>query len=163
MTAWLQTCHRLFVGRGRSKASARRTNPTAGDVMQAFQIAKESALQSEAIAQSRLNNFLVADSIVFLSWATVFGGGGQRGRVPVLISLAVLSSILSILWMGLGVRQGVFIGLRWATVDAIEAQLDRALRFDSYVAALRHTGLADLRSRRFRLSTYARAVSSRSL
>src|SRR5690349_8026716 len=77
-----------------------------------MRIATESAERAEGLAQSRLNNFLLADSIVFLSWATLFGTGHGTGRVPVLLGLACLSSILSLMWMGLGYRLWMFIELR---------------------------------------------------
>jgi hypothetical protein len=54
---------------------------------------------AEAIVQSRLYNFLFADSILLLSWAAVFAAASPRvGKQLVLAALALLSTLLSMLW-----------------------------------------------------------------
>jgi len=147
--------------RSKAKASAAKVPPDPWDTMR---LARESAERAEAIAQSRLNNFLVADSIVFLSWATLFNSSRQMGRVPVLLALALLSSILSITWIALGRRQWKFIELRWAVARTLEERVDEAHTVYWYVAKLRETGeLEHSTAAQLRLPWYLRCVTSRNV
>src|SRR5205807_2575183 len=46
------------------------------------------ALQGEVTIQTRFGNFLLADSILLLSWSTVYAGSARAGRTAVLIVLS---------------------------------------------------------------------------
>jgi hypothetical protein len=83
---------------------------------------------AETIAQTRFNNFLVADSLLLLAWATVFSAEGQRpdSRL-VLIVLAALSAVLGLLWMVLGTRQNKFFRLHLTHLVTLEHSLRPSL------------------------------------
>jgi hypothetical protein len=58
------------------------------------------SLQGEATVQQRYYNFRVADSVLLLSWATLYASHDQRSwsRTAVLIVLATLSSLFAAMW-----------------------------------------------------------------
>jgi hypothetical protein len=67
---------------------------------------------AETITQTRLYNFLMADSILLLSWATIFAASGEsRYRPFVLACLAVLSLAFSWAWAIFGRRHRKFLKL----------------------------------------------------
>ena len=100
----------------------------------------ERALQGEVTVESRLGNFLLADSFLLLSWATVFSGsGGTTGRMVVLAVLALTSALLAGAFAVLGSRFAKFVDLQWELATQGERQLPKTLtRFGEQVDALRN-------------------------
>lgn len=101
-----------------------------------FEKASSWALQGEVTVQTRLNNFLLADSVLILSWSTLYTSStNSLATDTVLMVLASLSLILSITWT-LGARRWQkFNLLQWAMVNQLENDLE--LDFASPVDKLR--------------------------
>jgi tryptophan-rich sensory protein len=78
--------------------------PTSKDIWQAVSVASAFVRHAETIAQTRFNNYLVADSLLLLAWATIFAGQRSGYSQLVLIVLAALSAVLSLFWIILGTR-----------------------------------------------------------
>ena len=90
------------------------TQPTTEQRMYAIDIATETFRNYEEIVQARLQNFLMADTILFAGWAAVFAEDANR-RGPeavVLVVLAFLSALLGVFWGIVGLRQRRFLDLQ---------------------------------------------------
>jgi hypothetical protein len=108
-----------------------------GEIWQAVGQSGDAFRHAEMVVQSRLNNFLVADSILFLSWATLFVGQDRAGRTAVLLMLSGLSAVLSLLWTLLGSRERRFLQLHHHLVADLEDRLPNRYRNYWFVRTLR--------------------------
>jgi hypothetical protein len=97
--------------------------PGSEDIWQAVSQANAFVRHAETIAQTRFNNYLVADSLLLLAWATLFAGEGPDGSGLVQVVLAALSAVLGFFWMVLGTRQEKFLKLHLMHLVALEQLL----------------------------------------
>jgi hypothetical protein len=97
--------------------------PRPEDIWQAVSQASAFVRHAETIAQTRFNNYLVADSLLLLAWATLFAGQQRDGSGRVLVVLAALSAVLGFFWVVLGTRQEKFLKLHWMHLVALEQSL----------------------------------------
>jgi hypothetical protein len=92
---------------------------------------------AESIVQSRLYNFLFADSILILSWAALFSASPRpAGARWVLGSLALLSTLLSFFWTLMGWRHRKFLYLHTHIVRSLEDKLTAGLRVHDLITQL---------------------------
>jgi hypothetical protein len=118
------------------------------------------ALQGQATVQSRFGNFLLADSFLLLSWATVYSGGGRTAsRMVVLAVLATTSALLGAAYALLGGRYAKYDRLQWELAVEAERRLPEELRLIDRVHALRKEHAADGPSGRHELSRAEQLVS----
>ena len=86
------------------------------------------ALQGQVTVQSRFGNFLLADSFLLLSWATVYTDGARTtGRVVVLAVLALTSVFLGAVFALLGSRYAKYDRLQWDLAAEAERRLPEEL------------------------------------
>jgi len=83
---------------------------------------------SEIVVQNRLYNFLVADSILILSWATLFSQTQSTSGVTALTALSVLSLMFSIGYTFFGIRQKKFVDMHLAITDYYEQLTPESIR-----------------------------------
>jgi hypothetical protein len=102
------------------------SKPSPEDIRQAVSLASAFVRHAETIAQTRFNNFLVADSLLLLAWATLFSGERPSGTRLALFTLAGLSAVLSFFWIILGTRQRKFLELHLAHLVNLERSLPRS-------------------------------------
>jgi hypothetical protein len=123
------------------------------------------ALQGQATVQARFGNFLLADSFLLLSWATVYAGGTKTtSRTAVLAVLAMTSVFLAAVFALLGRRYAQYDRLQWDLADEAEARLPPDLRLVDRVHALRQNKAAEgPTGRRYELSAAERLVSTSKL
>jgi NADH:ubiquinone oxidoreductase subunit 3 (subunit A) len=97
------------------------------------------ALQGEVTVQQRYYNFLVADSVLFLSWSTLYAGRGLRAwpLTSVLIVLASLSAGFAAAWTLGGFRWRRYIALQWDLATDLERLLPEPFRYGTKVDELR--------------------------
>jgi hypothetical protein len=103
--------------------------------------AREDTRHAENVTQSRMYNFLCCNSILVLSWATVFVASpqpAQAGRPYVLIALATLSLLLGILYARFGSGAAKFIQMHYDLSLILEAKLPKALWTATPIVALQH-------------------------
>jgi hypothetical protein len=100
--------------------------PTPEDISQAVSQASAFVRHAETIAQTRFNNYLVADSLLLLAWATLFEGQRPDGSRVALFTLAGLSAVLSFFWIILGTRQRKFFELHSMHFVTLERSLRRS-------------------------------------
>ena len=100
---------------------------------------------AETIAQTRFNNYLVADSLLLLAWATLFSGQRPGSRL-VLIVLAALSAVLGFFWMILGTRQGKFLKLHLTHLVTLEHSLRPSFWIGGPMEDLRDGGQVPINS-----------------
>jgi hypothetical protein len=118
------------------------------------------ALQGQATVQSRFGNFLLADSFLLLSWATVYSGGGRTAsRMVVLAVLATTSALLGAAYALLGGRYAKYDRLQWELAAEAEQRLPEELRLIDRVHALRQEHAAEGPGGRHELSAAERLVS----
>jgi hypothetical protein len=119
------------------------------------------ALQGQATVQSRFGNFLLADSFLLLSWATVYAGGSRTtSRVVVLAVLATTSALLGAAYALLGSRYAKYDRLQWELAAEAERRLPEELRLIDRVDALRRShAAAGPAGTRYELSRAERLVS----
>jgi hypothetical protein len=79
---------------------------------------------AESLMQSRIYNYLVAASILFLAWATVYASPQGRMRILVLITLASFGTVFSIFWYLLALRQRHFFTVTMDTIIYLESFLE---------------------------------------
>ena len=95
-------------------------------IWHAVDLASAFVRHAESIAQTRFNNFLVADSLLLLAWATLFAGERPGGSSVALFTLAGLSAVLSFFWIILGTRQRKFFELHSTHFVTLERSLPRS-------------------------------------
>ncbi len=100
---------------------------------------------NEVIVQARLQNFLVADTILLASWAALFQGNPDSARVLVLIVVALLSITFSFCWTVLGLRHCQFLDLQMDIVCCLEEFLPDELRVTRLVKDLQDREKVPLR------------------
>jgi hypothetical protein len=82
------------------------------------------ALQGQVTVQSRFGNFLLADSFLLLSWATVYSDGSKTtSRTVVLAVLAMTSVLLGAGFALLGSRYAKYDRLQWDLAAEAEGRL----------------------------------------
>jgi hypothetical protein len=138
------------------------TDDQAGDVLwRAADRAGNWALRAQATVQSRFGNFLLADSFLLLSWATVYSDGKRTaGRTVVLAVLAMSSILLSAAFTLLGSRYAKYDDLQWDLAVEAEGRLPPELRLIDRVDSLRRSHAAETSSgKRFALSAPERLVT----
>jgi hypothetical protein len=103
------------------------SSPEAGDererelLWRAADRASTWALQGQASVQSRFGNFLLADSFLLLSWATVYSDGTRTAsRTVVLAVLALTSALLAAAYALLGRRYAKYDRLQWEVAAEAE-------------------------------------------
>ena len=113
-------------------------------VWRAANRASRWALEGQATVQSRFGNFLLADSFLLLSWATVYAGGSRTtSRVVVLAVLATVSALLGAAYALLGSRYAKYDRLQWELAAEAERRLPEELRLIDRVHALRRKHAAE--------------------
>jgi hypothetical protein len=94
--------------------------------------------------QARFGNFLLADSFLLLSWATVYASGSRTaGRTVVLVVLAVTSILLAATYALLGGRYAKYDRLQWDLAAEAEQRLPPELRLIDRVHSLRREHAAE--------------------
>jgi hypothetical protein len=134
----------------------------AGDLLwRAAERASNWALQGQVSVQSRFGNFLLADSFLLLSWATVYSGGTRTtSRTVVLAVLAMTSVLLGAAFALLGSRYAKYDRLQWDLAHDAEDRLPAELRLIDRIDALRQNRVAEgPTGRRYKLSAAERWVS----
>jgi hypothetical protein len=91
--------------------------------MEAVSSAHSADQHAETIVQSRLSNFLLAISVLFLAWTSAFSAADELWRGPVLTVLSLLMTCLSVLWTIMGGRQRKFISLHYDVMFSLEEKL----------------------------------------
>lgn len=120
------------------------------------------SLQGEATVQQRYYNFLVADSVLLLSWATLYASHDQRSwsRTAVLIVLATLSSLFAAMWTIGGSRWRRYVNLQWDLATNLERLLPIQFRFGAKVDELRqHRSVKGPSGREYRIRWLERRVT----
>src|SRR6266550_8492698 len=119
------------------------------------------ALQGQVTVQSRFGNFLLADSFLLLSWATVYSGSARTtSRIVVLAVLALTSIFLGAVFVLLGSRYAKYDRLQWDLATEAEGRLPEELRLIDRVDALRQNQVIEgPTGRRYQLSGPERWVS----
>src|SRR5919204_5162612 len=144
-------------------ASAERArDDQATDLLwRAAERASSWALQGQVTVQSRFGNFLLADSFLLLSWATVYSGSPRTAsRIVVLALLALTSVFLGAVFALLGSRYAKYDRLQWDLAAEAERQLPEELRLIDRVHALRQNDVTEgPTGRRYELSGAERWVS----
>ena len=113
--------------------------PTRDELLRAAATAHGDYCHAETIIQSRLYNYLIAVSVLFLSWAAVFASR-VPGRAPILVVLAMLSLLLSVGWTVLGLRARKFLELHRDIMLSLEEKLPTELRVWYRVAEFQKNG-----------------------
>jgi hypothetical protein len=118
------------------------------------------ALEGQATVQARFGNFLLADSFLLLSWATVYAGGSRTaGRIVVMTVLALTSALLAAAFALLGRRYAKYDRLQWAIAAEAEQRLTPDLRLLDAIDALRKNEVVHAAGKRFELVGPERWVS----
>src|SRR5262245_31618963 len=119
------------------------------------------ALQGQATVQSRFGNFLLADSFLLLSWATVYAGGTKTTSQTVVLAVLALTSVfLCVVYALLGRRYSKYDRLQWDLAAEAEARLPEDLRLIDRVHALRRQHAAEgPGGNRYELSAAERLIS----
>ena len=113
-----------------------KENPSASVTPDSIQAAVEEYQHAEIIVQTRLNNFLTADSILILSWVAVFASDQKLGGHWVLVGLSLLSTLLATFWTILGMRQKKFLALHDAIIFGLEQQSPKFWRLHDPIRQL---------------------------
>ena len=129
--------------------------------MRAAERASNWALQAQVTVQARFGNFLLADSFLLLSWATVYADGARTAsRVVVLAILALTSVLLAAAFALLGSRYAKYDRLQWDLAAEAELRLPEELRLIDRVHALRRNQVIEgPTGARYELSRAERWVS----
>ena len=93
-------------------------------LLKAIDWANDSYRSAESLIQSRLYNYLIAASILFLSWTSVYASTYSKTKVTVIITLSALGLILSILWWLLSMRQRVYFTVTMDKILYLESLLE---------------------------------------
>ena len=119
------------------------------------------ALQGQVTVQSRFGNFLLADSFLLLSWATVYSGGARTtSRTVVLAVLALTSVFLCAVFALLGSRYAKYDRLQLDLAAEAEGRLPEGLRLIDRVDALRQNQITEgPTGKRYELSRAEQLVS----
>ena len=119
------------------------------------------ALQGQASVQSRFGNFLIADSFLLLSWATVYSNGTRTAsRTVVLAVLALTSALLAAAYALLGRRYAKYDRLQWEVAAEAERLLPDRLTLIDRIHMLRQNASAEgPTGQRYELSAVERLVS----
>jgi hypothetical protein len=119
------------------------------------------ALQGQASVQSRFGNFLLADSFLLLSWATVYSDGTRTAsRTVVLAVLALTSALLAAAYALLGSRYAKYDRLQWEVAAEAERLLPEHLTLIDRIHTLRQNAAAEgPTGERYVLSSAERLVS----
>jgi hypothetical protein len=111
--------------------------PTPENIWREVSVASAFVQHAETIAQSRFNNYLVADSLLLLAWSTIFSGQRPGYSRFVLIVLATLSVVLSLFWIILGTRQRKFLELHLMHLVTLEHSLQASFGIGRLMKDLR--------------------------
>jgi hypothetical protein len=102
------------------------------------------ALRGQASVQSRFGNFLLADSFLLLSWATVYSDGTRTAsRTTVLAVLALTSALLAAAYAVLGSRYAKYDRLQWEVAVEAERLLPEHLTLIDRIHSLRQNAAAE--------------------
>ena len=118
---------------------------------------------AEIIVQARLSNFLFANSILLVAWATIFAGSETARRPLVLMALAVLSAVLGILWTVMGLRHRKFLFVHSEIIETVENKLPEEFRLHGPVTKLQAGELVATTKSSYRLSASERFARSRNV
>lgn len=116
---------------------------------------------AETIVQARLANFLFANSILLVAWATIFAGIDTPRRPLVLMSLAALSAVLGILWTGMGLRHRKFLFIHSEIIKTVESKLPEAFRLQGPVTTLQEGKTVTATEKSYQLSKFEMLARSR--
>lgn len=89
------------------------------DAATVYSVTSEMERYAEQSRWSRFNAFLVAESIVLLSCASLVSTGG-RGIFALVIALALIGALLGPIWCVLGARSNVYHSAMHETALALE-------------------------------------------
>ena len=131
------------------------------EVIHLIDMATQGFRHAEIIVQSRLNNFLLAASILCLSWATMYAGGIRQHLILAL--LPSLGAILSIFWYFLGSRQPKFLQLHMNIVSTLERKLEKEFRVTQPIKDLQDGKAVKALDVIFKLNKLELATRSRNL
>ena len=107
------------------------------DLLQLIAEATANYRSAEAIIQQRLNNFLMAESILLLASAAIVSTSSSTGKQVLVLVVSVLGAGLGLVWTGLGVRQKVFLDLHMEIILWLEGLDGRLWRVNQPIADLR--------------------------
>src|SRR5712692_9363567 len=108
-------------------------------IFSALNLAREDTRHAETVTQTRMYNFLFCDSILILSWVTVFVASPQSAppsRPYALVALAGLSLFLSIAYAIFGWGATKFIRMHYDLSLVLESQLPQPLWTADPIVAL---------------------------
>ncbi|HXL34331.1 MAG TPA: hypothetical protein VN953_05395 [Gemmatimonadales bacterium] len=89
-----------------------------------YQAATQQWAHAEQIRWTLLYNYLMASTILLLAWATVYAAHSAfRSRPWLLALLAAAGAIVSLAWVGLGLRASSFVDAYAQTGKALEGPL----------------------------------------
>lgn len=80
-------------------------------------------IHAENITWNRFYNFLVFNTILVLSWATVWIANSPQSRTVVLVAICILGGLSGIFWGALGYRGRTFLNEYMKMAAEFEADL----------------------------------------
>ncbi len=122
-----------------SKKNSTENQCSESQIFFALDLAREDTRHAENVTQTRMYNFLFCDSILILSWVTVFVASPQSAppsRPYALVALAVLSLFLSIAYALFGRGATKFIRMHYDISLVLESQLPQPLWTADPIVAL---------------------------
>ena len=88
-----------------------------------YTAATSLAIYSEQSRWSRLNSYLVVNSILLVAWATVFASQSGNNRSCVLAVLCLPGIILGIIWAFLGERSSQYLDILHSSIEKFEKSI----------------------------------------
>lgn len=82
--------------------------PEEDSIIGAYQAVNQHWSHAEQVRWSILYNFLMANTILLLAWAAVFGSASSA-KTPVLLVLSFAGAVISVLWVTIGCRVNTFV------------------------------------------------------
>jgi hypothetical protein len=131
------------------------------EIIQLIDMSARGFEHAEVIVQTRLNNFLLAASILCLSWVTMFASNIHQ--LLVLVCLPILGAVLSIFWFILGMRQQKFLQLNMDLTCKLENHLDKEYRISQSISQLQNGNTVKKGLKRYQLNMFEKWFRSRNL
>ena len=133
------------------------------ELLSLLDVAIREYQHAEVVVQARLYNFLVADSMLLLSWAAVYASTTNAYKRWVLFALALLSMVLGLCWSVMGTRHRKFLSLHTQIVDDTERLLPPTWRLHDKITRLQNGEMVIAGGRRYRLTLPETLARSRHL
>lgn len=111
----------------------RRENEQRDDLSHLHQIVTQHWIHAEQVRWTSLNNYLLASTIILAAWTAVLVWQNPLpGRFILLLVLSSFGGIVSLLWLGIGVRGSGFADTYAKLGRKIEAELHQLKRPASF-------------------------------